>query len=1160
MKLRFDDPITAVVGPNGSGKSNISDAMRWVLGETSAKQLRGDRMEDIIFAGTDEQRPLNFAEVKMTFENEEGIIPIDYHEVVIRRRVFRTGDSEYYINDTQVRLRDIRELFLDTGVGKEGYSIIGQGRINEILSSRPVERRQIFEEASGIARDQYKKDQSIKRLEKTVDHLTRVRDIIEEQKKRLSFLEKQAKAAKKAKILEEQIKDSDLYYAVQELKDLSENLKKDRKTLNSYQIREGKLEKEIAKQKAERDELIQVEEEKREKLEILQKEERALFFDRTTKSSEIQKLEDSKRIHAERMEDWKKSLGENNRKYSETLEKLKSEEEKLQSLKTEISKKTEEEKIFVERKDALQKEISEHEEELLTLEKEKEKRNQEITDLWIRKKATESYSFQQEEEIKTWQEEILKIEEDLEIEEDKLKSLKNEWEVSEKEKTKLFTQEENLKEKLRRTSKEEEEVQSRLRKLETHLLEITQKRKFLKEVQENYEGYYYSVRRLLSEVKGTSLEKGIIGTVADSIRVKEGYEKVIDILLSSRLQNIIVKSGEDAADLIAYLKKNRIGTCTFLPVDRVSFRQREQAVDSRILAVAIDVVEFDKEIRPVMEHLLNQTVITKDIYEAESLAQSRKTRSRIASLDGDIINQGGSMVGGHRGKRKETGLINRQSELEEILKEEGRLKDQKEQLILLLEGILKKKDYFGNQIIDIQESLESRKSKSMELQFQKEGQSRLLKDLHSNLKRTRERIQKRNKEDFTEEDEKTLKSHQSFLEKLETNLNEQKVKLDSKKDILEDLKRDAQKLGVFLDIHKRDFSLQENTILDLKDLESTLKREISETQIKIKHREKEEQVESKQLEKLKSELQDLLVQEKSLEDELPNLENEWSVLKEKLEQVQEALHKNKNDKMKIHYEIENFKKKCMDSFNKRIDIKTKVQEDYQIDLEDFIVTKDPISKEKLEKLKMKRKKLGFVSEKDIEEYNEAKKEFDFLSNQEEDLTKSKEDTRKIILELDRKMTSSFLEAFEEIQESFGRIFKVLFDGGEAKLFLEEEDALTAGVEIMARPPGKKPQSLNLLSGGEKALTAVALLFAIFETNPSPFCILDEIDASLDEANIGRYSSYLKSLTDKTQFIIITHRKRTMEIGDKIYGVSMQEEGISSVIPLNLEDYTLEENR
>lgn len=1158
IQLTFNDPVTAIVGPNGSGKSNISDAMRWVLGETSAKQLRGDRMEDIIFAGTDEERPLNFAEVRMTFENEEGIIPIDYQEVVIRRRVFRTGESEYYINEAQVRLKDIRELFLDTGVGKEGYSIIGQGRIQEILSSRPIERRQIFEEASGIARDQYKKDQSMKRLEKTVDHLTRVRDIIEEQRKRVNFLEEQAKAAEKAKILEEQIKKSDLYYALEEEKSLTEFLKEDRKSLNAFQIRAGILEKEIQSQQEKRDEWVEIEQRKKEELEILQKEERTLFFNKTTKSTEIQQLEESQKIHCERMADWKNSLRESEDKKKSLLEKMVREEEQLESLKKEILEKREEEKNLKTLKDEIEKELSNLNEESQKKEFAKEEIQSEITELVIRKRTAENTSSQQEEDFQSRKEEILSLKSKIRKEEELLKDLQEAKEKLEEEKSSLDRKKEEIEREFEKTKEEDEKAHIRSESLQAHLLETQQRRKFLEEVQENFEGYYYSVRRLLSDIKKSPLEEGLIGTVADSIRVKPGYEKVIDVLLSSRLQNVIVKTGQDAAKLIEYLKEQRIGTCTFLPVDRVSRRPREQAVDSRILAVAIDVVEFDEEIRPVMEHLLNQTVITKDIHEAEALSKSRKTRSRIASLDGDIINTGGSMVGGHRGKSRETGLINRQSELEEIQEKENELIKQKGQLEILLEKIREKKWILEEKRGEILDLLEKNKSNSLENQYKIENQHQILENTRGNLKNLEERMEKLKEENFTEEDEMKLEKLQSSLKELVEEIFILEKEIREKEISFEKTREDLHKSSIFLSVQERDLNLQGNTLLDLKDEKTSLERVILENTEKIKHREKEEIEETKRLEILKKELEEISLKKEKLEEKLPYLEEEWSKLTSELESLRESLYQNEQEETKTHYEIENYKKKCLDSVERRKNLKTRILEDYSIHLEDFVMTEEALSREDLEKLKRKRKNLGFVSDKDIEEYEEAKEEFDFLVVQEEDLVQSKKDTRKIILELDRKMTSSFLKAFREIQESFERIFKILFDGGEAKLFLEEEDALTAGVEIMARPPGKKPQSLNLLSGGEKALTAVALLFAIFETNPSPFCILDEIDASLDEANIGRYCSYLESLTDKTQFIIITHRKRTMETGDKIYGVSMQEEGISSVIPLNLEDYKLEE--
>ncbi|MDO5754917.1 MAG: chromosome segregation protein SMC [Tissierellia bacterium] len=1158
IKLSFGHPITGIVGPNGSGKSNISDAVRWVLGEQSAKQLRGHRMEDIIFAGTDKEKALNFCQVSMTFDNEDQWIPIAYKEVVITRRVFRSGESEYYINKSRARLKDLRELFMDTGIGKEGYSIIGQGRIDEILSSKPEERREIFEEASGIAKDKYRKEESLKKLDKTEENLFRIQDILTEQMKRMDFLEKEAKRAELGLKYSEKVREMELSLGKRNWRQkknksmaLDEAYKKDQEEYLQLKEERQRLKKEIENlrhlygiknqkygevQKAYHDEQIEVE-----KLasKIL-----------LAKEREGHLIEEAQRMEKEIQEEEKE--GKNQKSDLQKLEK------KIQGEKITLKEKNKEKEKRSSNLSKLQRELQRRNEEFQENERIIRQLSSEITDLYIHKRTREEL----ESSKKNMAEEL----------DQKLHEIKKQLDEGKKNYQRKKEEYHQLREKLEFRKKTLEKEQSFLeekredliekdnhfRSLKSELTDKQNKYSFYLKIRNNYDGYYYNVQRFIKAVQKSPLRKNMIGTLAELITVKESFGKVIETLLSSSLQNIVVQGEEEAKVLIEFLKEKKIGRCTFLPLSKIKGRKRVAIEDDKILAIATDVLEFDEKYRGILESFLNQTVITKNMDDAIALSRKYPGAFRIATIDGDIINIGGSIVGGYSSKTKESGLL---SQRENLNKAEADVKKTQEKVQKFGKSLEIEKGHFA-------EELEEWKEKTRVFQQEIAQLEPLKDDLEKEkleiilIEEEKKSLIHRQKEEgiglsFTKEDERNLREMEKKKEIGEFEQEKQSHEIQEFRENIQKEQLEFQRFLGILDRDERDLQLLENELADGKDrLQSGRERreKYKEERKKALEKGKELKREYEDFQRIRDEKNRDILKRK---EELPVLEKETKRLSQQLEDLQGEEIKQQKDFNKMIYRMESLEKDKIRLIEEIANLEEDIKEKYNVSLAEVEESGESFDPKKLAEYRKKLSEIGYFSIETIEEYQSCKKDVDFLRDQKDDLLQSKEDLLEIIRELDREMTKSFVDSFRQISRHFEKIFKILFHGGEAKLILESDDVLHSGVEIVARPPGKKLRHLNLLSGGEKSLTAVALLFAIFETSPSPFCILDEIDASLDEANIYRYTDYLREFSDDTQFIMITHRKSTMEICDSLYGVTMEKQGVSSVIKLNMEEYDYE---
>ncbi len=1151
-RLNFDRDFVAVVGPNGSGKSNISDAVRWVLGEMSAKTLRGDKMEDVIFAGTSQKKAMNMSMVTLALDNSEGDIDLPYEEVHISRKVFRSGESQYFINKNKVRRKDVRELFFDTGIGQEGYSLIGQGRIEDILSSQSEDRRKIFDEAAGIAKYKYKKDEAQRRLDKTEENLeiftTDLRGKVQEEK----ILKRQAENARKGLELSRALE-------INELSLLKNDLDKIRESDLDLSGEKERLEADLKEQSDLLDRANELLAPYNSKLEDMVNRKRELIGERERIRNRIQKAEKDLSVKKEQVFFYRKDL----ERLEKSCKDRKADIDKLRNEKTKAEESLETNKKSLddlrEKFQALSQ-IEDSEQinnELDDLVKEKERLNEALNFLEFEKdrtlKADQALLARQNEtrkerDAKTGEVEAYKSEFDS-LDSDTEKVLKT---IEKYNQAKEENKEEagSLNEKISGIDKDQ-------RDKERQSAQVSSELRLLQSLLESHEGYNRPVKELLKIAdKDRNIGGRMLGSLADMINVKQGYEKAIDVALGGALQNIVVRNKDDAKFLIKLIKSKNIGRITFLPLDSIEGSKPVRLNEKEVICSAVDALEYDDKLSPIVEHFLANTLIVEDLDKAVKLSDKKTRPVRIVSLDGDVINSWGSMVGGSISRRRDASLINRKTRIKELEKSLALIEDQinqletgrKECLDRLKKLVLDNEDY--DKKIDLaRKSLDENKDRLAELSLSISMGQEFIRNLDLTL------AQKvaYSPEEFSEKKE--------GLEKKIKDNDEKQLELIKKLEAgkLEAGRRDKERsiIEERISYAQRDLNLTENTFNEISEqLDQTLitydqdNREKNDLVGKIGENEKFIEEAEATLEKGKLEI-------KNLEQASGQLETDESSLRQKLEKQLTIKEKSSALKGELENQLYRINLKIDRDRERKGELIDNYLSQYDISMEelDFKLEKlEPIktSRSKVIEIKQDLSAIGFFNYESIEEYEKLSEEMDFLRKQIGDLRSSKEDILEMIEDLDRTMESLFQDSFKKINKEYNRIFKILFDGGHARLTLDSEDILSAGIDIEAQPPGKKLESLALLSGGERSMTALALLFAIFSIHPTPFCILDEIDASLDEANIGRYVNYLQTLTESTQFIIITHRKTTMELADTLYGITM-EEGTSKAIYLEVDE-------
>ncbi|MDU5086737.1 MAG: chromosome segregation protein SMC [Anaerococcus vaginalis] len=1153
-KIKFDNQITAVVGPNGSGKSNIADAIKWVLGEQSVKSLRGKKMDDVIFQGADDKKPMNMAEVNLSFNNKDRALSSDYDLVKISRRIFRNGDNEYRLNGKRVRLKDIKELFLDTGIGKEGYSVIGQGRIDEILNSSNQERRNIFEEASGIATHKYRREESLKKLSKVDEDLEIIQREWDYKNKDKNKLEIEAKNFEKYTEIESLLNEKAYLFYANKSKSLNE---KNKDLIEQIKILKNNQEEKTREFDKINESLLPIAENIRD----LENKYKNLNQSILDNEKNIDKYTNKINLDRQKLSYNKKDLERNNNDFKSYDEKfknyelsLKNQKAKLENTKNVIKNLEEKNRKLSEKKYKSIALLSSIQKEIERLKKEGEDLNKLIYDYDLDQKTRTILEKQRFENNKIINEKIQELNSDLSNISKDLNELEKEKENLSKDIEEKNTNLEKIKEKILNEINKKDDLEKAINQNKLSCKEEISNYKIQKSLMERNEGYFYSVSDFLKKTKNTEIEKLYINTLANLITVKSGYEEIIENLIGQGLQNIVTWSKKDTREIINFVNKNKLGRITFLPLDSIKQNKKARVEEKEVIAMAYDLVSYDSKLENIINHFLSNTIVVKNIDDAVSLSNKIKGY-RIISLNLDLINTWGSMVAGvNKARKSNINILNRNKKINEIKSRINKLRNERNDLLenynslnIELEENQRLRQKKEDELVKANENLIDIRSIFDKKNYQKQSLIQRIDELKESLNESKE------EENF--KDIEKIKLKLSNVKKEDEILKEKFIE-NSK--LINDLSNEIFKNKNSIEINTRDLNILENRISEDENSLLNLKQNIEFNQ------------------KMK----------KSLEESLINLEKEISACENKVVDTKEKVKEDEKNKIKISMEIDekkNSNHKLLSlsknienelneysmkivKFNYKLEAISKDLKNLEDEIRPFISkslvdlkennyenSSKQIKKEELFNLQKKLTQVGFFDENSKEDFEKAYKEFEFLDKQKIDLEKSKKDIEKMIKKLEEDMKDEFIKNFNIIDEKFQRIFKELFMGGKSKLSLDSNDLLDAGIDISACPPGKSTKNISLLSGGEKSLTAVALLFAIFETNPAPFSLLDEIDAAMDESNIKRYIDYLKSLSDKTQFIMITHRQTTMQLAEKIHGVTIGDGGISKIYSIDFDD-------
>lgn len=1160
--LEFKPGITTVIGPNGSGKSNISDAIRWVLGEQSMKSLRGAKSEDIIFAGTQARKSLGFAEVSIVIDNNDNKLPIEYSEVTVTRKIYRSGETGYFINKVPCRLKDILELFMDTGIGKDGYSIIGQGKIDEILSNKSEDRRHIFEEAAGIVKYRTRKQESEKKLEQTKLNLLRINDILAEIEANIEPLKLQSDKAKQFLDLREELKSIEVglfIYNINTYKEKLEQLVKDEDIITSQKEAEDSKMEAL---QASKEELRQVVDDITAQIENMQN----IGFE---SSNKIEKINSEIGISNERIQN---NSANKQRLETEILE-VKS---RIEELKEEQKQKLEKKTNLTSNKEKFEKELAEKEAELAELSKKLSDKELEIEG----KKQIVQDNIDKKYELAA---EINTQDVNYENLEKRKKQLKNEIDsvISELDSTRygkneiskgfydIESKRNTAVEKLEKSVKTKDENMQKLKQYEEEISKLvyTQRMKqarhqFLIETEKEKEGYNKTVKSLLVACdKDSSLNKGIHGVLANLISVEKEYETAIEMCLGQALQNVVTSTEQDAKKMIEYLRTNSLGRASFLPIASVQGKKLDKLTRmDGVIGIASDLVKCKKEYEQIILSLLGRTVVVEDMDTAIALAKKDKYSFRIVTLKGDIISSSGSISGGSV-QTKTVNILGRSREIEDLEKELEKLEKQ------IADKTAEKEEYASSigdsieetaklekelqeieivyatekqKMVAVEENitrLENRLAKLKEEVTQTEKQkeeNRLLKEQkEAEIQTLTQQIEELNK--VIEEFAVNNKDNQKYIDDLNFDITNLKISVTSFDESESSIEEMVERISQDIKNNEQSIENKNQNILAINEENAKLEQTITEYNAQIEQIKQEVTNSGTKVEELK--------QERIAKNEkLVNTENEIQSQFSTLESLKEQIIKLDVKKTKLEQDLQ----QVVDSLWNEYELTPNSTEEYQ--KPNNVAT----AQKQVNSLRNKIKDLGSINIDSIEEYKKTKERYDFMSEQRLDLENTASKLRKIIGDMTTTMQNQFKEKFELINKNFNEVFTELFNGGKAELILEnEENILECGIDIRVQPPGKKLQNMMLLSGGEKAFTAIALLFAILKINPAPFCILDEIEAALDDVNVYRFAEYLKKFCKQTQFLVITHRKGTMEAGDSVYGVTMEENGISKLLSIKL---------
>lgn len=1160
--LKFHNGITGIVGPNGSGKSNVADAVRWVLGEQSAKTLRSGSMTDVIFSGTEQRKPLSYAYVAITFDNSDHVLPTDYEEVTVARRVYRSGESEYLINGSTVRLKDVNELFMDTGIGKEGYSIIGQGQIDKILSGKSEERRELFDEAVGIVKYKKRKAESIKKLNEEEDSLVRLEDILSELERQQGPLKEQAETAREYLKKRDRLKTLDINAFLLETASLSSD---DEKIKSDQDVTKSQLDDFYKKSDEIKNSFHQIKEDiaaKENELDALREKKQQADVENEKREGQIKLLNEQLKYEKQTAEE----LEQRRKDTLETLEAHKADkakaEEDLKELNGETASVNDEEKETERLLANAKRSASELEEDIAK----------------VNKASDEVASFKSEHEALVLKNKALKEQLSLQKSQtaarllsrkEKNSDLDGQIEQATKDNEALDSQLKLTTDELNKLAEKKQQIETERDSLKNELKEKNQqysvyhtRLESIRNIAERYEGFGNTVKRVMEK---KSQYPGIYGVVADLVSTEKKYEVAIEIALGGSVKNVVVDTENTAKELISYLKRERLGRATFLPVSSVkgSYSRIPDGVSSErgVIGTADTLVRHDSRYDGIFSYLLGRTVVVDSIDDAIALERKYHQSLNLVTLEGDTMRPGGAMTGG--AYRRSENLLGRKRQLDELSDTCKKLQERLKEINSSMDESSRQREEAASSEKEKRDEynriLIEKKNKEHDLSLlneQKADEARAYEDIVKEEAEIKKKLAAMEEEQRSF-DEKLSEIHlkESDIATKSEELEKEKVRLDGsitrlsdklsdirvrKASLSEKLNAASERLGRF----KESEANAEKLIEDLKNRTESgsretedKKKEIEDLKAEIENRKAEKDALVTQIKELAASKEELDTKSQSIFDQSESISSEISVLEKESLRLEQRAEKNKErfdeltNYMWDQYEI------------------TKHEAEEQKD--ETLTDLTEIRKES-KGLQSDIRQMGSVNVNAVEEYDELSKRYTFMNTQHDDLLDAKEKLLKIINDLDTGMRAQFETGFADIQKEFDKAFKELFGGGHGKITLaEDEDILEADINIIASPPGKKLTNMMQMSGGEKSLTAIALLFAIQNLHPSPFCLLDEIEAALDDSNVDRFAQYLNRLTNHTQFIVITHRRGTMNAADRLYGITMQEKGVSTLVSVNL---------
>ena len=1162
INFEFHNGITGIVGPNGSGKSNVGDAVRWVLGEQSAKQLRGGNMQDVIFSGTETRKPLSFASVAITLDNSDHKLQVEFNEVTVTRRLYRSGESEYLINGSACRLKDINEMFYDTGIGKEGYSIIGQGQIDKILSGKPEDRRELFDEAAGIVKYKRRKNTTIKKLEDEQQNLVRVTDILSELTKQLGPLERQSETARIYLAKRDSLRELDVNMFLLESRQTEKDLQVLSEKNETASAQLADTSKEYEQTKVEYDRLEQELEELNQQMDELR--------EKTQKNAlQKQQLEGQINVLNEQIQAGLQS----DTHFKNRLETVEEDLKQRQQSRSEVEEEKGSLRAIV--KEA-QKRLADQEDRLHTVQEQisqcetaVEDGKNEIIEI-LNSRATTKGKAQRfdtlMEQVGIRKAEVSQHILHLKSEEAEQKTIRekaqSEYDQITEEIHQMNEKSDEIEQQVHNLSEDLKKQTAQLENSQTSYHREASRLESLRNITERYDGYGNSIRRVMEQKDRVP---GIRGVVADLIQVNKEYEIAIETALGGSIQNIVTDNEQTAKRMIEYLKKNRFGRATFLPLNSINtrgeFSQKEALKETGVIGLASDLVSTEKEYTGLTRYLLGRVLVVDHIDHAIAIARKYHHSLRMVTIEGESLSPGGSMTGG--AFKNNSNLLGRRREIEELEGKVAALKEEVSRLTGSMEENRHKRNMLRDQMTQLQEQL---RGKYVAQNTAKMNLARL-KDKEQEIRDGYERIRL---------DQEQIRRQLSEIQQDHDKIDEE----------LKASRQDEKELETYIETRQKELE-------EWKNEESTVQKKLEELRLEASTNQQKESFASENLSRLISEIQGLEQEKQTILETLEQGNQEMENKRRSVEELKEAVSRfggqeeTNREQMQVWQKEKDLKNTSHKAFFEKRDqlssqlslldkecfrLKSQIEkleesreaqisymwEEYEITpnnalqyrKEEYTDLKE--MKKQTAQLKDEIRKLGSVNVNAIEDYKNLQERHAFLSGQYEDLKTAEAQLENIIRELDEGMRQQFSEKFRDIQREFDKAFKELFGGGKGTLELEEDvDILEAGIKIISQPPGKKLQNMMQLSGGEKALTAIALLFAIQNLKPSPFCLLDEIEAALDDSNVGRFAGYLQKLTKNTQFIIITHRRGTMNAADRLYGITMQEKGVSTLVSVDL---------